>query len=283
MLAKIELHINETIVSKCSVSGGCIANAQKIITESGKEYFLKSGVSVDDVFLKEANGLNELANSKAIHIPKVVLVDDKFLLLEFISSSRMIPTFWEDFGVKFALMHKFTSDKFGFFEDNYIGNTVQVNIPNEKEANSWEDFYFNKRLLFQVKLAEKSNLLSAEFIKLFSQLEKKYHQIMQSDNESPSLLHGDLWSGNFIVDAKGEACLIDPAVYYGNREADLAMTKLFGGFDYEFYQAYNREYPLQDGWQYREAIYKLYHVINHINLFGSSYHTQAIQLMREYV
>ena len=101
--------------------------------------------------------------------------------------------------------------------------------------------------------------------------------------EKPSLLHGDLWAGNYIVDENGRACLIDPAVYYGNREADLAMTKLFGGFTKEFYNSYNEFYPLKDGYDYRENIYKLYHVMNHLNLFGSSYYQQALSLIKFYL
>ena len=116
-----------------------------------------------------------------------------------------------------------------------------------------------------------------------SKLENKISEIIGDTNEKPSLLHGDLWGGNYMVDETGSAVLIDPAVYYGHREADLGMTKLFGGFGSEFYQSYNEEFPLQDGFEYRENIYKLYHVLNHLNLFGVGYYSQAMSLIKYYV
>lgn len=117
----------------------------------------------------------------------------------------------------------------------------------------------------------------------FLQIENKIESVFNGINILPSLLHGDLWSGNFIPDESGNACLIDPAVYYGHREADLAMTKLFGGFDAKFYNAYQEEYPLDNGYEYRENIYKLYHVLNHLNLFGSGYYQQAVNLLKYYL
>ena len=116
-----------------------------------------------------------------------------------------------------------------------------------------------------------------------NELGNKIEEILSGSEEKPALLHGDLWSGNYMPDENGNACLIDPAVYYGHREADLAMTKLFGGFDSNFYSAYNEAYPLKDGWRYRENIYKLYHVLNHLNLFGWGYYSQAISLIKSYL
>ena len=180
-------------------------------------------------------------------------------------------------------MHKYTSDSFGFFEDNFIGHTPQENIPNQKQATSWTSFYFEKRLLFQFKLAEKQGLSSGNLRDSFYKLESKIDSIIPVSEESPTLLHGDLWSGNYLADEKGDPVIIDPAVYYGHREADLAMTKLFGGFSASFYSAYNEVYPLEDGYSYRENIYILYHVLNHLNLFGMSYHGQAVNLMQSYL
>jgi fructosamine-3-kinase len=113
--------------------------------------------------------------------------------------------------------------------------------------------------------------------------EDKIESILEGSDAKPSLLHGDLWSGNFMTDEKGDACLIDPAVYYGHREADLAMTKLFGGFSQSFYDSYNDTFPLSEGWKYRENIYMLYHVLNHLNLFGSGYYAHALSLMKYYI
>ena len=136
--------------------------------------------------------------------------------------------------------------------------------------------------MYQYKLAEKNGYATQELRAGISKLENKIEKILAGSEESPSLLHGDLWSGNYMIDENGDACLIDPAVYYGHREADLGMTKLFGGFNSEFYKSYNENYPLPDGYDYRENIYKLYHVMNHLNLFGGGYYSQAISLINYY-
>ena len=134
-----------------------------------------------------------------------------------------------------------------------------------------------------MKLAEANGYGSAELSSTFSKLEDNFDIILNGSEEAPTLLHGDLWGGNYMVDSEGMPVLIDPAVYYGHREADLAMTQIFGGFSPEFYRAYHQEYPLKAGWEYRQNIYKLYHILNHLNLFGSGYYGQAIQLMKYYV
>ena len=281
---KIEEKTGTEIISSNSVSGGCISNACKLETKSGENYFLKfNDFSSNDMFLKEANGLNELGRSNAIRIPNVILAERSFILLEHIGSGHPNRNFFEDFGRKFAEMHKYGSDSFGFFEDNYIGSTDQRNIPAENEKGNWKQFYWNKRLLFQYKLAEKNGYATSELNDGIKKLENKIEEILSGSEEKPSLLHGDLWSGNYMSDENGKACLIDPAVYFGHREADLAMTKLFGGFDSNFYSAYNESYRLKDGWRYRENIYKLYHVLNHLNLFGRGYYAQAISLIKSYL
>ena len=234
------------------------------------------------MFLKEANGLNELRKSNAIRIPKVSEFDKDFILLEYVSTGTKSKNFFEDFGKRFAELHKYTSEHFGFYEDNYIGSNPQKNIPSEKEKSDWVSFYFNKRILFQLQLAEKLGNSTEELQKAVSKLENKIEEIISS-SEKPSLLHGDLWGGNYMVDENGSALLIDPAVYYGNREADLAMTKLFGGFSGDFYKSYNQELPFADGYEYRENIYKLYHILNHLNLFGGGYYSQALSLIKFYI
>lgn len=280
----IENHIGSIIVSMHGTSGGCISDSSIIHTNSGEKYFLKINQNHPiDMFSKEANGLREITNSNSVRVPKVLLVGEHFILLECVEGKSKVKKFFEDFGVRFAMMHKFENSTFGFFEDNYIGSTLQKNIPDESEKNSWIKFYFNKRLLFQFKLAERNGYVDSELRKGFIQLEKMINAIIGSNVENPCLLHGDLWGGNYIVDENGCACVIDPAVYYGNREADLAMTKLFGGFPKEFYLSYNEFYPLQDGYDYRENIYKLYHVLNHLNLFGSGYYAQALSLIKYYL
>jgi fructosamine-3-kinase len=266
------------------VSGGCINDAQIITCSSGKKYFLKTNFNTsNDMFLKEANGLRELAKAKVIRIPEVIFAENDFILLESINSSIKSKNFWEDFGRRFARLHKYTSDNYGFYEDNYIGSTNQLNIADETEKYDWTKFYFNKRLKIQFDLVKKNGYVTAELHNLFGKLEDKIESILSNITNQPCLLHGDLWSGNFMVDETGSACLIDPAVYYGDREADLAMTKLFGGFDTTFYNSYNEEFRLDDGYEYRENIYKLYHVLNHLNLFGTNYYQQALNLIKYYL
>lgn len=280
---KIESIIDSKIISSKPVSGGCINNAEIIKTSSGNTFFVKTNYDTEkDMFIKEADGLIELSKANAIRIPKVIYADYDFIIIENIIAADKNKSFWEDFGRNFAKLHKFTSNAYGFYEDNYIGSTLQINIASEKESIDWTEFYFNKRLLFQFKLAEKKGYAGYELRKYFSGLENKINLILKDCDVKPSLLHGDLWSGNFIIDDTGNACLIDPAVYYGHREADIAMTKLFGGFDSKFYSAYNEEYPLDYEYQYRENIYKLYHVLNHLNLFGSGYYNQAVSLIKYY-
>lgn len=280
---RIEEKFSLKLKSISSLSGGCISDAYKLTASDGSNYFLKYNPSVTvDMFSKEANGLNELAKANAVRIPEVLSFDEDYILLEFIASGIKKKNFFEEFGRKFAEIHKYTSGDFGFYEDNYIGSNPQKNIPNEKEKSSWVDFYFNKRILFQLQLAEKRGNSTDALRKGITKLENKIEDIIQI-NEKPSLLHGDLWSGNYMIDENGSAVLIDPAVYYGNREAEVGMTKLFGGFSSEFYKAYNETFPLEDGYDYRENIYKLYHVLNHFNLFGGSYYSQAISLIKFYI
>ena len=280
---KIEEKSGTKIKSVSSVSGGCISSAYRITDENGNNYFLKCNPSPKDLFIKESNGLTELKKADLIRVPEVIDSNEEFLLTEFIASGSRSKNFFENFGRSFAQLHKYTGKKFGFYENNYIGSNPQLNIPIKSEENDWVAFYFNKRILFQFKLAEKNGYAKKELIEGISFLEKNIHKIIGDSLEPPSLLHGDLWGGNYIIDENGNACLVDPAVYYGNREADLAMTKLFGSFSNEFYISYNDSYPLKEGYEYRENLYKLYHVLNHLNIFGTSYYSHVISLIKYYI
>jgi protein-ribulosamine 3-kinase len=285
---KIKLIIEEKLGRKIknftSLSGGCISDAYKITTNDNSNFFLKYNSSIsNDMFIKEADGLKELVKANTIRIPEVLSFDKDYIILEFIPMGNKNKNFFEEFGRDFAAMHKYTSDNYGFFENNFIGSNPQINIPEQNEKSNWFEFYFNKRILFQLQLAEKLGNSTEELRKGISKLENKISEIIDDSEEKPSLLHGDLWSGNYMVDESGSAVLIDPAVYYGHREADLGMTKLFGGFSSEFYSAYYKEFPLKDGFEYRENIYKLYHVLNHLNLFGGGYYHQAISLIKFYI
>ncbi len=278
---RIESVLGEAVKVSSSVGGGSIADSNIIETKSGKKFFLKTGFN-SSMFINEANGLKELQKANCITVPEIIAADKQFLLLELILPGRRSRDFWSIFGEQFALMHQYTNNSFGFYENNFIGATPQLNVAEGNEKMDWVEFYFNKRLLPQFKLAEKSGFAREEFRRAFLVVEDRLAQILEGSEETPSLLHGDLWSGNFITGTEGEPVLIDPAVYYGHREADLAMTYLFGGFSDEFYNSYMSANPLKEGWEYRMNIYKLYHVLNHLNLFGTGYYGQAISLMEYY-
>jgi protein-ribulosamine 3-kinase len=280
--AKIEDLLNDRISSRASVGGGCISNAERMEMQSGRTYFLKSG-SRNLMFINEANGLKELAKPDVIRVPEVILVDEQFILLEFVKQGFRRADFYEIFGRQFAMLHNYHSERIGFYEDNYIGASPQINSATNEEAYNWTLFYMNKRLLFQLHLAEEKGYATEKLRKGFHLLENEIEIILSGSKEEPSLLHGDLWGGNYLCHENGSPVLIDPAVYYGHREADLAMTKLFGGFSYEFYSAYREELPLKEGAEYREDIYTLYHVMNHLNLFGMSYYSQAERLLWKYL
>lgn len=256
-------------------------STQIVRTASGKTYFLKSGPK-SRIYRCEANGLKEIQKSGTIRCPIMIAADEDFLLSEYLEIGQHSSSVHEKFGTQFAKMHWYVSDTFGFYEDNFIGGNPQPNIPTEQESTSWIDFYFNKRLLYQYQLTEENGYVTPTLKEGFMKLEKIIHKILGGSDNAPRLLHGDLWNGNFLVCKEGDPILIDPAVYYGNREADLAMTRLFGGFPPEFYKAYQQTFPLDEGWEYRENVYKLYHVLNHLNLFGRSYLYEAERLVCSY-
>jgi len=211
---KIEEILKEKITNQYFVSGGCINDAKILHTDSGKQFFIKTNYdNLPGMFLNEANGLRELLKANAIRVPQVIYVEEDFILLEAIKSGTKSNNFFEDFGRRFARLHKYTEKHFGFYENNYIGSTPQINVPDKNEQNDWTSFYFNKRLKFQFDLAEKNGFTREELCKAFLQLEDRIEKILFYDYEKPSLLHGDLWSGNFMIDESGNACLIDPAVY----------------------------------------------------------------------
>jgi fructosamine-3-kinase len=279
---QLEHILGEDLTGMSSVGGGCIADSRVITTKSGRKFFLKQGFS-NGMFRKEANGLKELAKPGVIKVPGVIDCGDDYLILEYIGQGAKKKDFFEDFGHKLALLHRHHGRYFGFFEDNFIGSTPQENIPSEEEAHNWPLFYWNKRLMFQFRLAEKNGYADNTMLHLFASLEKVYEKILEGSEEPPALMHGDLWGGNYMSDSKGNPVLIDPAVYYGHREADLAMTKLFGGFSAAFYRAYEETWPLQEGASEREPVYLLYHVMNHLNLFGTGYYSQAIRLLEKLI
>ncbi len=252
------------------VGGGDINEACRLTTDQGS-FFLKHNQKPEAASMleDEARGLELLRQAGTVRIPEVVgsgkTEDGAFLLMEFIDSGRASREGWQAFGRALARLHARPQPYFGLDHDNWIGSLHQGN----QACQSFISFYIEQRLQPQLDMALRANRLNqtdAEgFEKLYAALP---HRL---PNEPPALIHGDLWSGNYLFDPHGQAVLIDPAVAYAHREMDLAMSKLFGGFDTAFYQAYHHTYPLEADWEDRMEIYQLYYLLVHVNLFGGGY------------
>jgi fructosamine-3-kinase len=231
------------ITSSRSVSGGCIHQARLVELADGRRLFVKSDTvrpgAPDDVFEREAEGLAALAEPSTLRIPRDPLPgrdgDLRFLVMEAIPTGRPGPGFFADFGRLFAELHRSTAaDRCGFAHDNYLGGTPQPN----PWTPGWPDFFRDHRLGHQLALARRRGRSDPELDRLGDRLLAKLDDLLDVPGEPPCLLHGDLWSGNFLADDRGAPVLVDPAAYHGHREADLAMTRLFGGFAESFYTAY---------------------------------------------
>jgi len=264
-----------------TIGGGCINEAFSLKTNMGK-YFIKynSSSAFPGMFNKEAAGIKILADTNTIEIPEVIGSAETskyaFLLLKYIETGTTGRNFWNDFGTKLADLHSNTSEYFGLDHNNYIGSLVQKNNPHP----DFFRFFISERIEPQLKEARNQGAFSQSEIRYFDSLFNTLANIIPV--EKPALIHGDLWSGNYMVSANGSPCLIDPAVYYGHREADIAMTQLFGGFQPEFYHAYNMAWPMEKDWQKRMDIFNLYPLLVHVNLFGGIYARQVLQIIRQF-
>jgi protein-ribulosamine 3-kinase len=260
--------------SERRVFGGSINQCSGFETSSGPIFVKHGGADCLPVFEAEAAGLVELARAKALRIPNVLAVsiadETAFLVLEWIDLVPATARSQQLLGERLALQHRVTRDRFGWDRDNTIGSTPQSNHP----CAQWIEFFREQRLLPQLEMA-KQNGAASDVIDRGRELCERLHVFFDSYHPVPSLLHGDLWGGNWGADGNGEPVLFDPSVYFGDREADLAMTRLFGGFAQAFYSAYQSAWQLAAGAEVRVTLYNLYHVLNHFNLFGSGYLRQA--------
>lgn len=269
-----------TIDSFTTVGGGCINYTGSIISKNAS-YFIKWNRAKEfpQIFHKEAQGL-KLLSQGIIRIPEVIdnYEGEEFscLLLENIKPVSKTNNYWQLLGEGLAHQHQITGQKYGLPYDNYMGSSPQSNT----ELEDWVAFFISNRLKPQVKLARDKGLMDEHISKSFDQIYHKMDSLLNI--EAPSLLHGDLWNGNIMTDDKGSPVLIDPAAYYGNREVDLAMTHLFGGFDAAFYEAYLSTYPISGDLDARIDIYNLYPLLIHLNLFGRGYLSQILTTLQRF-
>jgi fructosamine-3-kinase len=269
------------LIGASVISGGCINNALKVQTSAGA-FFLKWHDSIPpDMFEKEAMGLDLLHESGSVRVPHVIGYGNTggryYLLMEYLEGAQQSGAYWENLGRSLGEMHRnVRSDRYGLEHNNYIGRLPQRN----RWHNDWLTFFIEERLEVQLQMAIEQRQVDATFAARYRAFYKKLPDLLSKD--PPSLLHGDLWSGNVMTGPAGQACLIDPAVYYGHREIELSFTKMFGGFGGEFYTAYQEVWPLTPGFDSRIDIYNIYPSMVHVNLFGGAYLDGVERVLRRY-
>lgn len=282
-----------TQISLTPVSGGCISQAFRVTirpdssvkSESAGQTLFAKANSIDflDNFRAETRGLELLGTTAIIRVPRPqtaqAINGHAYLLLDWIepSSHRTSNSnqFHERFGQQLAELHRATSGRqIGLDHDNYLGAAKQINSPE----SSWHQFFAKHRLGFQLQWGLTQHLITNELRILVEKIIDSLPKILAANDSTTSLLHGDLWSGNYLMDQQGEPVLIDPAVYRGHREAEFGMLKLFGGCPQCFYDAYEEAWPLEAGWQTRSQVYVFYHLLNHLNLFGQGYLGDCVRL-----
>ena len=273
------------IVRSNAGSGGCISDARCVRVrkhDSGetRELFVKSNdASFVENFQAESHGLKQLADANAIRVPSAIKVGvferQAWLIMQWINEGHRPPDFFDRFAIGLAGLHRNTIGiETGLDHDNFLGSAPQPNGPIE----SWPEFFAERRLRFQIGWASNQGLADAELVEDVERIIVGLPELLEGRDDATSLLHGDLWSGNYLCDDRGDAVLIDPAVYRGCREAEFGMLKLFGGCPARFYEVYQDAFPMPGGWQRRVNVYVLYHLLNHLNLFGRGYHGQCSSL-----
>ena len=263
-----------------SVGGGDINAAARVETDEAR-YFVKWNAHPrPQMFAVEARGLQLLAQANALRVPRVVALIEQppALVLEWIEVGVNKQSAAEELGRGLVQQHRVVGQSYGLDHDNYIGANPQPNPP----ARSWIEFYRDQRLGAQRELAQQNGTLTSERARRLDRVMTHLDRWIDKTQVIPSLLHGDLWGGNYLIDAQGRPVLIDPAVYYGDREAEIAFTELFGGFSARFYAAYNEAWPLDRGYADRRDLYNLYHLLNHLNLFGEGYGGSVDAILKHY-
>jgi fructosamine-3-kinase len=272
------------IYSTNSIGGGCINNASKIETSIGSFFVKWNSNCQPDIFTREAESLSELktATGDELKVPEVyaskeVNTTPGFLVLEYLAPGYSAFDNDEKLGRGLALIHRYSKKNFGFYTNNYCGATLQDN----SWKSNWAEFFRNNRLYFLLDLIQKERPLPSSEIKIYEKLLEKIPELVP-DNSEPVLIHGDLWSGNYMICKTGPA-LIDPCAYYADPEMEFAIMTMFGGFSQRFYAAYNEVNPLLPDWRQRNSLYQIYHILNHYYLFGGGYQSQAIRVARSFI
>ena len=266
------------IADTSSVSGGCINQGYKISSDKA-EYFVKlNDASQIEMFIAEAIGLKQMYATQTITVPQPICygtaASSSYIVLEWLDLVRGSDRSYREMGRQLAAMHREgTAERFGWERNNTIGSTPQINT----QTDNWADFFAEQRIGYQLKLAKRRGGSFPD--KVVNAVRDK----LADRQPQASLIHGDLWSGNAAIAADGSPVILDPATYYGDRETDLAMTELFGGFPAAFYDGYNEAWQLDSGYQQRKSIYNLYHVLNHFNLFGGGYANQAKRIIEQII
>lgn len=260
--------------------GGCINDSRIVSLKDGRQYFIKThnqSSSFPGLFKTEFKALLLLAQPDVIHVPEPVAYDDDFIVMEVFKEGNKAKNWHEQIGRCLAQLHKATQRKeYGFEEHNYIGTNRQIN----EWSDNWLEFWREQRLGFQLKLFSEKTNQDDPLLKAGERLLNKLDTLIGDITESAVLLHGDLWSGNASANERGEPVIFDPASYYGHREVEIGMMRMFGGFGPQCEAAYTEVWSFQDGSEERISLYRLYHELNHLNLFGSGYYESCLSTIK---
>lgn len=281
LIEDISEKLSVKVESLVPVGGGSISSAYKLTT-SDKAYFIKanSKADADQMFRTEKVGLQEIEASNTIAVPHVHLVGKAegtaYILMDFVENRRPTGRDFVELGRDLAAIHLVEGEQFGFSTDNFIGSLPQSN----QIHSSWADFYRKERIEPQLNMALNLGELTKSEIPGEEKMQERFEELLS--DAKPVLLHGDLWGGNYLIAEDGTPVLIDPAVYYGHSMVDIAMSKLFGGFDREFYSAYHEIHPQSDYYEEQIDLYQLYYLLVHLNLFGRSYRASVVDILKRY-
>ncbi len=266
------------IINQRPLSGGSINQVSCISLDNGQDYLLKSqsAAIAKNTFQIEHDSLLILAQSKTLRVPVPLVCSETFIVMEFIPEGQKEEDWQEQMGRNLALLQQHTQQKeFDFYCDNYLGTSLQINTWQD----NWLSFWRHNRLELQLKLFSKQAGADDPLIKKGYRLAEKLELYLGQVDEPAVLLHGDLWFGNAMADSNGTPVIFDPACYYGHREAEFGMMRMFGDFDARCEASYAEVWPFADGYEERFKLYQLYHQLNHLNLFGNAYYSSCMSLI----